>query len=306
MSQPTISGATFNATSSPESGYGATLYVEQGGQMTFLCGPDLAPANHSRRQENRRDLMMSDTYGQPGSTLSASASLQSCLENKLQARSIGSILYRLTWKQRTTPSGRVICALRASAARISGNDFTSWHTPIARDGDKLDATLPVIFRRMEQGREIGLAMQARMAGWPTPTVGNANGSQMARDASPTGKRADGSKATVSLNQVATFSGWPTPTNKEAAGGEYADPEKALERVKGPHSNDLRDFAKIALPMRLRSDGTLLTGSTAGMESGGRLDPAHSRWLMRLPPEWDDCAPMETRSTLKRRSNLSRQ
>jgi hypothetical protein len=104
---------------------------------------------------------------------------------------------------------------------------------------------------------------------------------------------------MTLNMAAARSGWPTP-NASNVKNAYQDPDKVIARKEAGRQSNLQDFAAMAGPARLTATGELLTGSTAGMESGGQLNPAHSRWLMGLPPAWDACAPTAMPSSRKQR------
>ena len=61
------------------------------------------------------------------------------------------------------------------------------------------------------------------------------------------------------------------------------------------------FLKTA-PARLTASGEMLTGFSAGTESGGQLNPEHSSYLMGYPAGWGNCAPTVT--PLSRRSGRS--
>ena len=112
------------------------------------------------------------------------------------------------------PSGRRFSLLRASAHPKSATELTGWATPSARDGK--DCSDPSTWDCAEQrDRYDQLGRQVHLAGWPAPTKGNADGSQAAAGASPTGKREDGSKATVALPSIARLAGWGTPTCQDA-------------------------------------------------------------------------------------------
>ena len=244
------------------------------------------------------------------------------------------MIYRMHWKNKVTPRGRQYCQLVASARPTSGKDsflelygwptpvnhnqreigcqsqfnrnttqlgdlvhvtdwrkeskmtgtkidLTGWMTPTARD-HKDTGTIPPSKQDGNGGVKAAyLGQTVPLCGWPTPR---------ANDAEKRGQVADDPRNGLVMG--ANLSGWPTPQARDWKGGQ-------AKRTSQPgRSSDLNDYAQLTGPVRITPHGQILTGCSAGMESGGQLNPAHSRWLMGYPPEWDDCGVTAMQSSRK--------
>lgn len=268
MFDPTTCAGSHSATSLPGSGSGPMHCDRQDGMTSARCGQEAAHANLSATQAREMGLLTSGTFGQRSSISSRSADLTFSLENRLrrQLANLGSILYKMTWKGLVTPQGRYVPLLRASVRRTSGRDSISSGQNNTQRATSVDAVLTVI------GQDSSVVLTAALTGWVTPTTRDWKDTPgMVTSA---GKRG---RLDQLPRQAAQWAGWPTPTAQDAVRG-----------VKPPRPHD----TGVPLTQRVgqMDFGRMPTGYPSEIPNSALLNPAHSRWLLGLPPTWDDAAP----------------
>lgn len=280
--------------------YGARHYVVPACPTPVPSGQPVSLANLSPQQAKAMGLLTSGTYGQNSSISSNSAALKLSLASRLRQRtdSLGSTLFNLTWKERVTPSGRSIPALRASVRRTSGNECTGW--PTTRTVRTLEGSLAEKAIAKAMGPHSNdLRDFARLATWNTPS---ARDHKDTPGMATTGINPDGTtreRIDMLPRQAMHLTSWPSCRTSASATTSYnevgsTDSSRQTTYLCG---KDIRGSGitehptwPLVGPARLTASGHLVTGYSAETVSGDQLNPEHSRWLMACPVQWAQAAP----------------
>lgn len=289
-SSPKTSLASSNATSSPGLASGPSVSAAPAGPTIDLFGPVPVRAVPSALPASGKASTTRATFGRNGFGSSASAGLTCSLVNSLRMRTRGSILFRLTWNASVTPSRRLIYRLRASGARTSVSDLASWPTPTMPSGGQTVPPGTTAGGRKPDGSkaQVTLEMVARLAPWPTTRWNDGDKNSRTPAGAEAEAEAERKGGPQDLSTAAMLASWATPATRDYRTpnlGSFADRGGAQ---KGEQLNN-----------QVIHQGPALTGSSAEIAAGARLNPAHARWLMRIPPAWDACAVTAMPSTLRR-------
>lgn len=246
MFTPPTCADSSSVISSPELGSGAWPCAAPAGPTTDLFGLVPARANLSPRQARELGLMTSGTFGRTSTGSSKSAALQSSLESRLRAatQTLGSTLYKMTWKAWNTGSQRSRSRLRASVLRTSATGFTGWPTPTAALAEKGVRTFEGGLMEAMRSHGPDLAAAACLAGWGTPTASEPGGTgeqYVARSQAKTGNTFPSM-----LSHQVLMASWATPSARDWHSAS-ASPEFLAERAEQTRGKPLSEQAFTLLP-----------------------------------------------------------
>jgi hypothetical protein len=256
---------------------------------------------------------------------------------KAQALRSGLLICRLRASgRRTSDSGSSSWATPTANEKVRSDEFgegrspnarealASWPTPVKQDAASSARTTTIAQKWAtdhKQATAHTMLDAARMASWPTPMAGSP------AKPGPDGYNAAGN--TDYSRRVVELASWATPATPATRDWHSASgsPEFLAERAEMTRGKPLSEQAFTLAPwatpvvrdhrnsggdgtnerdLPRQASGAVPTGSPAEMEKPGQLNPAHSRWLMGLPPEWDACAPTATRSSRRSPRNSLKQ
>lgn len=140
-----------SAISSLALAFSPSLFVARDGTIRDQSGQEVVRASLTARQVKALGLLMSGTSGRPGTTSSESADLSRCSESRFLSLSstAGWTSSPMTWKQTTTPSGRLVSALVTSAPRSKGSASTLLPSISAREWK--DSSRGEVLARLDRG-----------------------------------------------------------------------------------------------------------------------------------------------------------
>lgn len=215
--------------------------------------------------------------------------------------------YRHELKMHTTPKGRVIPKITASARSTSGNGYTGWGTPrvTTNGGNGNPDRAPDGMARLED-------QVHGVAGWAT---------LRAEDAESAGMRHNrGVADTLSAQAGQDVAGWPTTraNDAEKRGSVSDDPRNGLVTAANmagwptcttrDHKDGNQDSCQNVPPNALLGRVCHAAGTNAemGKPDAYRLNPAFSLWLMGYPAEWASSGALAMQSCRKSPRRSSKQ